>query len=431
MIPLEGPVFESTSVRFTVAAPPLTHLRYGANPFGYSGNVNNGTPTIAPVSAKAGVTAGIFTITDDMGLASVDVGFLAMGTSSNDSFGMGHFGGAWGFGGEDFIVGTSGRDFIFGGDDFDRLSGEGDNDVISGGGDIDLIHGREGADMLSGDDGGDLIYGDEGDDVISGGDGNDEIDGGTGSDFIQGGPGIDIIRGGDGDDGIEGGDDLDLLLGENGNDLMFGGSGNDAVQGQDGNDQLMGEDGDDLVIGGDGNDFLSGGPGNDTLGGSKGTDTIRGDEGFDRIFFEASRTANGVDEILDFKTLEDLLVFWPFSRQLRGLDASPGGSSFDAFTADRHVNIGNRMVKLVDIAGGQNITTAQGMSDALSDSGEYGLLVLFPSYKAVIFAASSSSATSFSVFYATGATSAAADGPRVELVGHVDFAPGSNFSSFV
>lgn len=88
----------------------------------------------------------------------------------------------------------------------------------------------------------------------------------------------------------------DSLSGEGGHDLIQGGDGDDVILGGGDRDALYGDAGADRIDGGDRNDVIFGGAGNDQLSGGAGQDRfhiVRGD---------------GVDTILDFETVRDLLV---------------------------------------------------------------------------------------------------------------------------
>ena len=184
--------------------------------------------------------------------------------------------------------------------------------------------------------------------------------------------------------------------------------------------------------------MIDGGPGLDDITGSQGDDVLTGGTERDIFGFGPTAAINGVDHITDFNPAErDRLDFdgpLQFISFLVQRDANPGGgTSFDAFTANpsRPFLLNHQLVKLVDIPGNEDITTANGLRQAFAVGGEYSNFDLRNSYqRAVVYAASSATATTFKAFYVTGTNNAAGD-PTVELVGVIDFAPGSNFSTLV
>ncbi|NJM56878.1 MAG: calcium-binding protein [Synechococcales cyanobacterium RU_4_20] len=147
---------------------------------------------------------------------------------------------------------------------------------------------------------------------IQGGDGGFKINGfenqenrlngslGGGSDQITGGSLTDIIDGGLGGD---------TLIGGGSNDLLAGSLGDDAVDGGVGEDFGSGGAGTDAITGGAGNDVLFGGTGDDTLDGGTGSDVLIGGAGADTFIFNVDPTDTGVDRILDFNQLEDIIKF--------------------------------------------------------------------------------------------------------------------------
>jgi RTX calcium-binding nonapeptide repeat (4 copies)/Calpain family cysteine protease len=68
--------------------------------------------------------------------------------------------------------------------------------------------------------GDDTLIGDEGNDILDGGDGNDTLKGWGGNDKLLGGAGVDKIFGGGGDDYLHGGTGMDELYGEGGTDTF-------------------------------------------------------------------------------------------------------------------------------------------------------------------------------------------------------------------
>ena len=206
---------------------------------------------------------------------------------------------AYGYAGNDYIVGGPGADFIHGGPGDDIIYGHGGNDDINGHTGIDLLYGGDGDDYMQGgygndtiyaedgndtigaDWGDDLVYAGAGDDYVVGFSGNDVIHGGSGVDLLYGQHGTDEVRGDAGNDRLRGGPDDDVIYGGDGDDYLGGEQGNDEHYGEGGADFIVGFTGDDLLDGGEGNDNLQGQQDNDTLVGGPGDDVLRGHGGND------------------------------------------------------------------------------------------------------------------------------------------------------
>jgi Ca2+-binding RTX toxin-like protein len=164
----------------------------------------------------------------------------------------------------------------------------------------ELFGGTNGQDKFKGLGGDDCMWGDGGDDVLEAGDDNDFADGGEGNDSIFGGNGFDMLRGDSGNDQIYGGA---------GNDDMYGGEGQDSLFGEDGADDLNGGNGNDRIAGGLGADLVKGQAGNDTLIGGQGADVLTGGGGNDFFVFNDPLSTTGVDQLRDFSSGIDKLVF--------------------------------------------------------------------------------------------------------------------------
>ncbi|MFM7640548.1 MAG: peroxidase family protein [Cyanobium sp.] len=164
----------------------------------------------------------------------------------------------------------------------------------------EMFGGTNGKDKFKGLGGDDCMWGDGGHDILEGGDDNDFADGGEGNDSIYGGNGFDMLRGDAGNDQIYGGA---------GNDDMYGGAGQDSLFGEDGADDLNGGNGNDLISGGLGADLVKGQAGNDTLIGGQGADVLTGGGGNDLFVFNEPLSTTGVDQIRDFNSGIDKLVF--------------------------------------------------------------------------------------------------------------------------
>ena len=472
MIPFDGPIFDDDSLRFRAMGPPQAQFQFLANPFGFAGPVANNVFMDLAMVPRGSVTSGILSITSVPNQqqqeppATADIAFFVLGTSGSDAFLMAQPGAGYGFGGDDHIDGSLGPDSIFGGSGINLLRGGPGNDKIYGGDDPDYIYGNADHDEIHGRGGLDQIWAGDGNDVVFGGGGRDFIEGQVGDDLILGESEDDSIRGGPGNDVIDGGEGSDLLIGQSGDNRIFGGPGRDEIwggravgdvsDGPDGNNELFGDDGEDDILGGSGVDRMTGGAGfdilvgfggddvldggteGDQLVGGLGNDTLTGGAYRDIFSFGPSGAINGVDHILDYNPGErDFLSFagvWGFTTILVQRDAAPGsGTSFDAFTANPggSFRINRQLIKLVDIAGGQDLSSAGGLSAALANGGEYSNLDLNNDYqRAVVYTASSNAATSFNVFYVIGPSNNAG-GPAVDLIGMVDLAPGFTFGSVV
>ncbi len=181
---------------------------------------------------------------------------------------------AWGFAGNDVMIGGSSADVFDGGAGADQLNGEAGDDTLLGGTGNDLMYGGVGNDYLSGASGDDVMFGDDGYDRLFGFEGNDTIHGGMHGDYIR------------------------------------GGTGNDALFGDNGADRLIGESGDDVLRGGLHMDRLYGGVGNDSLfGGYVGdADVLFGNEDADRFLTQGSDIAKDVD------AADAEIVFQDFTR---------------------------------------------------------------------------------------------------------------------
>jgi Ca2+-binding RTX toxin-like protein len=190
---------------------------------------------------------------------------------------------------------------------------------------------------INGTPGNDSLTGTAGDDAISGLGGNDTLTGLAGNDTMLGGDGNDVFgmssgtAASYGTDAIDGGAGFDVVdftgVARSGVTANIsaatatmsgggtGGAGSASVVSIEGaigggfNDRLIGGGAANRLEGGAGNDNLDGSSGNDTLRGGSGNDSLRGGAGIDQfIFAEAAGTANA-DQVSDFLSGTDELLF--------------------------------------------------------------------------------------------------------------------------
>lgn len=162
--------------------------------------------------------------------------------------------------------------------------------------------------------------------------------------------------------------------------------------------QLVGTDGADTI---DASTLNIVGPNGVKIKGGQGNDTITLKSGaVDRVVFEATAAANGEDIINNFTTgitNGDILDFSAFTSAAGALD----NTVYTSNPSSPVTLTNNSAVRLVDIPGGQDITTAAGLLAALNTGGEYANIDGTNSGDRIIFlTASSATATTFKVFYA-------------------------------
>jgi len=188
------------------------------------------------------------------------------------------------------------------------------------------------------------------------------------------------------------------------------------------------------IFAGDGKDTIIGNKGNDTIIGGKGNDTIGGGFGTDTFVFGVNLAQNGLDYVdalpgairesgEGLKTDGDILNFGMF---FGGYDYNPAAPSDlqDVFTSnvEKIVISEGDVIRLVDIARGENILTESGLSKALNDAaGEYSNINMFGNKAIIITANTKADGDGFKdannyVFLATKVGGSIA----VELVGITD-----------
>jgi len=199
---------------------------------------------------------------------------------------------------------------------------------------------------------------------------------------------------------------------------------------------IVGTDGDDTIdVSGitfkDGTTHtIQGGGGNDTV--SFTTDDLKGE----KFIFEASAGANGVDTINNFvagATNADILDFSAYL----GNDAAATAGNILKVDADNaysanpsaqvKLNATGQVALLVDIKDGQDITTADGLLEAISSGGEYANFDFTAAATAVIITSKSDATDDAHIFYVTATGSADTD-ITVEEVGIVKDVDIDNFT---
>ncbi len=299
---------------------------------------------------------------------------------------------AWGFGGNDIMLGGRGTDYLNGGANNDLLSGDRGSDFLYGGNGNDVLMGSNGSDLYHGGNGNDTalmgfngnrvvvdlrvltdqntgegrdtfvsienVYTFAGNDFLRGnnsanvfrtGGGNDKLFGYGGNDILEGGADDDYYHGGTGrDTAVLGGFDnnitVDLRItttqvtGE-GSDRFVAienvntGGGNDLIYGTGWSNILRGGFGNDRLYGLVGNDRLYGDGGNDKLYGNQGRDTLDGGFGADQLFGGSGNDrliGSGGSDILVGGTGRDALIGGV------GGDILTGGANADVFFFNRN-----------------------------------------------------------------------------------------------
>ncbi|MCX7946883.1 MAG: hypothetical protein N2557_08020 [Hydrogenophilus sp.] len=229
----------------------------------------------------------------------------------------------------------------------------------------------------------------------------------------------------------------DLIVGSQGADTVRAGDGNDIINvTQGGNDNVQGQGGNDIILfGGTGSATLSGGDGADTIviapnattaaltgvnivaPATGGTLTVNGDADNDTVIVTAASTADfatlaggagGADTLIvevgavgqmtptGFETI--ILALTPNSAGAVNIPTLISGGSIAGNTVIRFQNgiapgsvatytanpaagtlIANgQLIRLTDLAGGQDLSTSAGMTAALAAGGEYANLDMAP-----------------------------------------------------
>lgn len=265
-------VLTDTTITISRDAAPAVATTHGAEQFYLDGGPGNDR-----------IDASAFTLN----------GQYAFGWDGNDTL----IGTALG----DHLYGGTGNDLIVVGGGDDSVQGDSGNDTIDGGAGLDHLEGDAGNDSLDGGTGDDRLIGDyftdngplsfptDGDDTLLGGEGNDDLRANGGADVYDGGDGTDTLTDvlGYGDDSAVL-TDTDISYGPVGGPLttfahgaetfyLYGGPGDDVLDGSAWTRAYLtldGNAGNDSLVGSEGQDFLAGGDGNDTLRGNGGNDDL-------------------------------------------------------------------------------------------------------------------------------------------------------------
>ncbi|NBO27341.1 MAG: hypothetical protein EBU96_11255, partial [Actinobacteria bacterium] len=175
---------------------------------------------------------------------------------------------------------------------------------------------------------------------------------------------------------------------------LTAGTGATTITGGANNDFLIGSStGADSLVGLGGNDTLSGEGGNDTLTGGSGTDVF---------VFAASGANNGSDTLADYVAGADVLDFSAFAIDGNATSTAPASLSA-VLTANpaSSTAVAGTIVRLVDISGNQDITTASGLATALAGAGEYANIDMAASSKAIIITSVTNGSDADFIFFAT------------------------------
>jgi Ca2+-binding RTX toxin-like protein len=191
-------------------------------------------------------------------------------------------------------------------------------------------------------------------------------------------------------------------------EAVTGGTGDDFVDASVFGSQLE-------LNGGAGVDTLIGGVDDDTITGGVGNDTLTGNGGSDTFVFADSAANNGSDTITDFTTGGggDILDFSAFAVDGNGTASAPGSITIVLGNPGSPVTVLGPIVQIVDLAGGDDITTAAGLQTALA-TGELANIDMAVSSKAIFITSATNGADPDFVF---SATSDAGGAISVSLVG--------------
>lgn len=203
------------------------------------------------------------------------------------------------------------------------VNGNALNNAIYGNEAVNVLSGLGGDDYISAGEGNDKVYGGDGSDMIVGGLGDDTLDGGANgyaygpvTDWAYPAPLGDTVsfQGSAGSVKVDlnvttaqnTGAGLDTLLNF---ESVFGGNAADTLSGNAVANTLRGYSGNDTLSGRAGDDYLIGDAGNDLLTGGAGADRLYGGAGADRFVFDTRESYYVSDQIVDFESDSDKLLF--------------------------------------------------------------------------------------------------------------------------
>ena len=177
-------------------------------------------------------------------------------------------------------------------------------------------------------------------------------------------------------------------------------------------DTLAGSNGNDTILGGIGADVITGNDGDDSIDLTESADEL------DTVVFAATAALNGVDNIVGFSQgagndILNVAAFDTITGMNATLTAAPGVGS--------EVTMDATLIKLVDIADNQDITTAAGLTEAVATGGEYATMDMGNSQSAVaITAASNAAGVTQHMFFLTSNGSGVITAAKVATLPNLD-----------
>jgi uncharacterized protein len=221
------------------------------------------------------------------------------------------------------------------------------------------LTGNELDNQISGNAGFNQLFGNAGNDILSGYLGNDELYGEDGNDSLFGDEDDDYLSGGNGIDHLEGSFGADIMLGGNDNDSYFAessdlvveyvGGGDDTVYAQSDFQLAAGSEIETLTIEATfgasnfnlfGNEFANaivGTAGVNRIDGGLGNDTLSGGANLDYFEFSTALGVTNVDTIIDFASVDDILLI--DQRVFTGSGLSAGFLNATAFLSGNDATV--------------------------------------------------------------------------------------------
>ena len=163
-------------------------------------------------------------------------------------------------------------------------------------------------------------------------------------------------------------------------------------------------------------DTITSGTGAMTLYPDGGNDVITGGSGVDTIVFASTAALSGTNTITGFTLGASADILYPNSfLAASAMNAKIASMPTAAVSVENDVNL------LVDVNGGQDITTVLGLTTAVAGTGEYKNVDMTASKSAIfVTAASANSSVTQHVFFATSDGSAVITPVKVATIGSVD-----------